>query len=66
MKSYFNSTESEERMLMELVNQELIKRAVEGRYDGSTLTYGEMEEARRQAIADGAYRNGPVTALVRT
>jgi hypothetical protein len=56
MKTYFNSTESEERNLFDAVVSEYRKRVLEGRYEGSTPNYNDLEDARRLAISHGAYR----------
>lgn len=56
MKKYFNSTESEERNLFDIVLSELRKRRLEGRYECPMPNYNDLEDARRYAISTGAYR----------
>jgi hypothetical protein len=56
MKAYFNTTENEERRLFDTVLLELLKRSLEGRYEGPRPNYNELEDARRLAISHGAYR----------
>lgn len=56
MKAYFNTTETEERELFDIVLLEMLKRSLEGRYEGPRPNYNELEDARRLAISHGAYR----------
>ncbi len=56
MKTYFNTTENEEKMLFDIVLSELRKRSLEGRYEGSMPNYNELEDARVYALTMGAMR----------